>query len=349
MITDIRLQNFRSYKDASFEFNEGVNIIVGPNAAGKTNLLEALLVLSSGKSYRVKDPELVYFKKPWARIDADFNNGAHRTLKIVLESSPTKTCEIDGKIYKRLSLDKTIATVLFEPNQLLILSTSPDKRREYLDDLLEQTVSEFKLLRGQYKRALFQRNTLLKKGPQTREQLFVWDVKLSQLAGRIINYRQEIITKISSHLNETYKGMSGSKTKVSIEYIYSVGQENYESQLLKKLQSHVSEDYERGFTAYGPHREDFVILFDGHQASAAASRGEIRTATLALKTIELKIIEEARGEMPLVLLDDVFSELDGRRRHTLTEYLKDYQTFITTTDADLVIKNFTKNCNVIAV
>ena len=134
MITDIRLQNFRSYKDASFEFDKGVNIIVGPNAAGKTNLLESILVLSNGKSYRAKDTDLVYFNKPWSRIDSDFANGSHRTLKIITETTSSKTYEIDGKTYKRLSLDKTIATVLFEPNQLQILSSSPEKRRDYLED-----------------------------------------------------------------------------------------------------------------------------------------------------------------------------------------------------------------------
>ena len=208
---------------------------------------------------------------------------------------------------------------------------------------------EYKQLRAQYKRVLSQRNNLLKKGPSTKDQLFVWDIKLSQLAGKIINHRQSIIEKINTSLGDTYKSMSGSKTKIDIEYIFSVPLENYESRLLSKLQSHADQDYERGFTSFGPHREDFVITFDGHTAALAASRGEIRTATLALKNIELKIIEEARGERPLVLLDDVFSELDGRRRHDLTEFLKDYQTFITTTDADLVIKNFTSACNVIAI
>lgn len=349
MITDIRLQNFRSYKDASFEFDKGVNIIVGPNAAGKTNLLESILVLASGKSYRVKEQELIGFNKPWARIDADFDDGARRTVKIVSEPHPSKSYEIDGKNYTRLTLDKTIAAVLFEPNQLLILSTSPDRRRDYLDDLLEQTAHGYKNLRGQYKRTLAQRNNLLKKGVGVKRQLFAWDIKLSQLAGQIINQRLGLVDKISAEIERVYSEMSGSKTKTAIKYLNSVPVSNYESQLIKKLEAAASQDIERGFTSFGPHREDFVITFDGHPAAQAASRGEIRTATLALKTIEINVIEAARSVRPLVLLDDVFSELDGRRRHALTEFLKDYQTFITTTDADLITKNFTARCHVIAV
>ncbi len=136
MITDIRLQNFRSYKDSSFEISQGVNIIVGPNASGKTNLLEAILVLARGQSYRAKDTELVQFKKPWSRLEADLNNNTKRIVKIVIEPDPSKSFDLEGKSYKRLSLPHTIPIVLFEPNHLLLFAGSPERRRYYLDDLL---------------------------------------------------------------------------------------------------------------------------------------------------------------------------------------------------------------------
>lgn len=349
MITDLRLQNFRSYNDGSFELSQGVNIVVGPNASGKTNLLEAVLVLARGQSYRVKDAELVKFTRSWARIDADLSTGGKRTVKIVSEPA-TKTYEIEGKHFKRLSLQHSLPVVLFEPNHLQLLGGSPERRRDYLDDLIEQTTAGYANIRRQYRRALAQRNSLLKQ-PQasSQSQVFPWDVRLSQLAGQIIRARSELTEEINKEITKLYKQISGTKTKVTVAYQNRWPVDNYESQMLKKLEGSFSEDRMRGFTSVGPHREDLEVSFDGRAAQQTASRGEARTAVLALKIIELKIIEAARAQTPLLLLDDVFSELDGRRRHALTDYLAPYQTFITTTDADLVVKNFTKACNVIAL
>jgi len=350
MITDLRLQHFRSYKDASFELSPGVNIIVGPNASGKTNLLEAILMLCRGSSYRAKDAELVQFKKPWARLDSHSQTSGQRTVKIVTSPVPAKTYEIDGKTFKRLTLNHTLPVVLFEPNHLQLLSGSPERRRDYLDDLLEQTTPGYGSTRRQYKRALAQRNSLLKQNKSLpRSQVFPWDVRLSQLAGQIARARQELVETINKDIAKLYKELSQSKTKITAEYGHSWPTDSYETKFLKKLEASFEDDLLRGFTTCGPHREDLIITFDGHPVQDTASRGEVRTAILALKIIELKIIEAAREKTPLLLLDDVFSELDGKRRHALTDYLSPYQTFITTTDADLVVQHFTKTCNVIAL
>jgi DNA replication and repair protein RecF len=346
MITDLRLQHFRSYKDASFELSPGVNIVVGPNASGKTNLLEALLVLARGSSYRAKDAELVQFKQPWARLDAHVDNNLVRTLKINVLPKINKTYEIEGKIYKRLGLTHSLPVVLFEPNHLQLLAGSPERRRDYLDDLLEQTIAGFNTTRRQYKRALAQRNALLKR-VSGQAHIFPWDVRLSQLAGQIVRARTELVAQLNSEITVLYKQLSGTKTKLAVEYASQWAPEAYESNLLKKLENSLELDKARGFTGSGPHREDMVVLFDGHPAQEVASRGEIRTAVLAFKILELKIVEVARGQTPFLLLDDVFSELDGKRRHTLTDYLTRYQTFITTTDADVVLKHFTSSSSVI--
>lgn len=349
MITDLRLQNFRSYKDDSFELSSGVNIVVGPNASGKTNLLEAILVLARGQSYRAKDSELIKFAKPWARIDADLSTNGKRTVKIITEPA-SKTYELDGKVFKRLSLQHSLPVVLFEPNHLQLLGGSPERRRDYLDDLIEQTTAGYGTIHRQYRRALAQRNSLLKQShASSQSQVFPWDVRLSQLAGQIVRARSDIAEQINKEITKIYKQISGTKTKVTVVYQNRWPVDNYETQMLKRLESSFSDDRIRGFTSVGPHREDLEVLFDGRAAQQTASRGEARTAVLALKIIELKIIEAARAQTPLLLLDDVFSELDGRRRHALTDYLAPYQTFITTTDADLVVKNFTKACNVIAL
>jgi len=346
MITDLRLQNFRSYIDESFELSQGVNIIVGPNASGKTNLLEAVLVVARGNSYRARDAELVRFAQPWARLEAHVDSG-QRTVKIMREPSAGKIYELDGKTFQRLSLSHSLPAVLFEPNHLRLFDGSPEGRRDYLDDLLEQTVTGYGTIRRQYRRALTQRNALLKKSQTSQSQFFPWDVRLSQLAGQIVRARQALAEQINAELGGLYRDIYQAKTHVTVGYECRWPTDNYESQLLKKLEHNLSDDQQRGFTGVGPHREDLNVLFDGHPADEVASRGEVRTAVLALKIIELRLIEAARERTPLLLLDDVFSELDGRRRHALTDYLARYQTFITTTDADLVVQHFTAKCNVI--
>ena len=348
MLSDLRLQHFRSYDNTSFELSPGVNIVVGPNASGKTNLLEAILVLARGNSYRVKDTELIQFEQPWSRLDATINDNTVRTVKLFNNQTPSKLFEINKKEYKRLPATQTLPAVLFEPNHLQLLSGSPERRRDYLDDLVEQTISGYGTIRRQYKRALAQRNNLLKKTPTT-DDMFAWNVRLSQLAGQIVRYRVELSQQINQDLPKLYKDLSGVKTEVGIEYQNQWQPDQYETKLLKELESNFETDVLRGFTSKGPHREDLVVLFDNRPAQETASRGESRTAVLALKIIELQLIEAARDTTPILLLDDVFSELDGKRRHALTDYLEKYQTFITTTDADLVVKNFTQKCNIIAL
>jgi DNA replication and repair protein RecF len=182
---------------------------------------------------------------------------------------------------------------------------------------------------------------------QSAAQMFPWDVRLSQLAGQIVRARCQLVGTIAEQIGKLYRDLSGSKTKVTAEYQHRWQPDNYETSLLRELEAKLELDHQRGFTAAGPHREDLAVFLNGHPAQEMASRGENRTAVLALKIIELKVVEAARGMTPLLLLDDVFSELDGKRRHALTNYLAPYQTFITTTDADLVIQHFTESAQII--
>lgn len=349
MITDIRLQSFRSYTDESFEISPGVNIIVGPNASGKTNLLEALLVSSIGTSYKSHEADLVRFDQPWARIDVGTPEGA-RTVKLIVEptGSVKKEFIIQDQPLKRLLLPKTVPAVLFEPNHLQLLTGSPDLRRDYLDNLIEQLIVGYGTTRRQYKRALAQRNRLLKLGrEQAGSQLFAWNIRLSQLGGEIATRRIELVALLNKGLEKLYQELSNSKIKISLSYSGTCSADQYSSDMLHKLEASTDIDFERGFTTRGPHRDDIEITLNGKPLQDTASRGEARTMLLALKILELKLIEEKRGQKPILLLDDVFSELDGARRQALTEVLKDYQTFITTTDADVVVEHFLGNCNVI--
>lgn len=350
MVTTIRLQNFRSYKDESFEFDPAVNIVVGPNASGKTNLLEAILALSSGSSYRARDHELIAHGKPWARLEG-FYGAETRALKLNrLSESAEKSFQVGDKAYKRLSLECTVPIVFFEPNHLHIITRGPEQRREYVDGLLERTAVGYKTLLGNYRRALAQRNALLKRGHSFgQSQLFAWNVRLSELGAKIVQARQGLIDEINKSIGQTYSEIAQHKSAVTLKYETHFPIDRYASQMLSKLEKNASLDYERGFTAYGPHREDIIFLLNTRPTNQTASRGETRSLLLGLKVFELSLIEKARGQKPVLLLDDVFSELDGARRHALVDHLKAHQTIITTTDADGVVKYFTGNSNILAL
>ena len=350
MIQDIRLQQFRSYTDDSFEFGPGVNIIVGPNASGKTNLLEAILVVARGGSYRVRDSELIMFEHPWARLDSLVDN-AERTVKLIREPLPEKQYELDGRIFRRLGLKQALPVVLFEPNHLSLLTGSPEGRRAYLDELLTQTTPGYGSTVRAYRRTLAQRNRLLKKGAHhvTTEQLFPWNVRLSELGATIARARTDLAETINRTIDGLYRELSHTQAIATLVYGAMAAPEEYESHMLRQLELRTHDDLLRGFTSFGPHREDVLICFDGRPASETVSRGETRTLVLGLKIIELEQLKQQRGETPLLLLDDVFSELDGARRKHLTTHLQSYQTFITTTDADVVLQHFTDQSNILLV
>lgn len=346
MISNLRLQHFRSYTDEQFEFGAGVNIIVGPNASGKTNLLEAVLVLCRGVSYRAPDRDLLQHGKDWARLDGEAQAQA-RSVKLRLQGELVrKEFMVGGTTLKRLPLLRSVPAVVFEPNHLQLLTESPELRRNFLDEVIEQIIPAYGELRRHYKRTLLQRNRLLKQD-FLADQIFVWNVRLSELGGQIAERRMVFIDEHRSQLAKLYNKLAGKRLKTDMVYDTKLSREAYGSAMLKGLETRMTVDRERGFTTIGPHRDDLQLLIDGYPLAASASRGETRTMLLALKLLEVGSVEKARGVKPLLLLDDVFSELDGARRRTLTEHLRDHQTFITTTDADIVVQHFLGNCTVI--
>ncbi len=351
IFTDIRLQNYRSYDEASFELGSGVNIVVGPNAAGKTNLLEALMVCAVGKSFRARDPVLIKSGEDWLRLDVHTTENQTRVVKIkqYATGKTEKTFEFDEKPYKRMSVQLKQPVVLFQPDDLRLLHAEPVARRDYLDDLLEQYQPGYSTLRSNLRRVVAQRNALLKQSTVGQSQLFAWNIRLCDIASQVVEKRLVLLEKINNRLNDIYSAISGKNLSVHVEYVSKTNLDNYSNQLMKQLEQQESVDRTRGFTTRGPHRDDMISYFGETLLSNAASRGENRTFMLALKIIELQVLEEETSKRPLLLLDDVFSELDGSRRRALTNFLQDYQTVITTTDADIVIKEFVVGSKVIAI
>jgi DNA replication and repair protein RecF len=348
MITSLRLQNFRNHVDSQYEFADGVNIIVGPNGSGKTSLLEAMLVVCSGSSYKADDESLVAYESDWCRVDAELSGEVRRSVKLRKEGDVyKKTYVFNEQEKQRFLAQQQVPVVLFEPQDMNVLVGEPSLRRDFLDAILCVTLPHYPVHLKNYKRILSQRNALLKRPtPPRQDELFVWDLRLSELGGIVHTARKALIQNFSTYLQETYTQISNKKDTVSISYSSDSDREDYAEAMLTQLHQRRQKDIERGFTTVGPHRDDFVLWIHTHEAKTSASRGETRSLLLSLKLLQIQELENAKNVRPIILLDDVFSELDGARRQSLAAALSNYQTFITTTDADLVIDRFTDKAKI---
>ena len=338
MLQTLALRNFRSYDNGLFEFKPGVNIIVGANASGKTNLLEAIHYIAVMKGFRASDKDLSSFESDWFRLEAMTTDGV-RVAKF-RSDIPQKTMDIDGDVKKRLLPPYSLPIVVFEPDHMLLLGREPERRRSYIDGILSITRPGYKSDLTAYKRALAQRNRLLKQETFSVDQLFVWDIQLSQKAGIIAAARQELIQQLNEVCQKKYQAIASSKDSLVISYESTLRADSYAEDLLNYLRENVNKDRIRGFTGAGAHRDDMRIMLKETDSRVSASRGETRSIILALKIAELELLHKQTGKRPLLLLDDVFSELDGSRRRALAEALQDYQTFLTTTDADVAVDHF---------
>lgn len=335
MISQITLKNFRSYKSSKFDFSKKTNIILGKNGAGKTNILEAILFLASGKSYRASDTDLIKNNESAAILEAEFDN---KKRSVKFDINKDKLFNINNTKYKRMRFDQTIPIVLFEPEFMQIISRGPDVRRDYFDSLLSRINPQHTTTLNKYKRVLAQRNNLLKNRDFSNDEMFVWNIKLSELGGVIAVNRSNLVSEINKSIGEVYSEIASKKNKISVGYKSKIDIKNYTNGLLKGLEKNISTDKEQGFTTLGPHRDDFEFMINSHNANISASRGESRTILLSMKIIETKLIKNARGEPPILLLDDVFSELDEDRQGKLVEFFYDNQVIITTTTITPLMK-----------
>lgn len=329
--------NFRSYKDELIKLDPKLEKVVGPNGIGKTNLLEAIYLICEGRSFRLKkDAELVKKGSGWARVEAVFDLEGKREKRVLKLSSVgdrvIKKLEIDG--VNRLASKNLLPVVVFEPDQMRMITESPEMRRNYLDERITFLDYEYGQKLTDYKRVNLQRNRLLKmikKGEAKKEDLFIWHVKMSELAAPIITARRVYLEELNSKLEKDYRRISKQKDKVSIEYLPNFSKDEVgqiSSALFAKLEKDVELDIQTGFTRTGPHRDDWAIKLNGQESSTGASRGEIRTLILSLKLYEFEHLSESFGLKPLVLLDDVMSELDKTRRRELLRFFKDTQVVV---------------------
>lgn len=336
-ISSVKLHNFRSYELAEFNIGERGTVIVGPNGTGKTNLLEAVYVALRGSSFRGSLVDCIKINTEQATVLVETDEQTRRVQILRSNTSASKTFTINDHKSKALLRKHRLPVILFEPNELRLISSSPTRRRDFLDDLVSRLDEEYERTLRALNRALLQRNELLKKHIENsvawRDHLFAWDVKFIQLASKIATSRAAFLYTHEAQLANLYASLAGKITPFKIEYLPSVAIENYEQLLFDRLAR--SRDYEiaTGHTSSGPHREDFLVSLNGQLASKSASRGEMRTIMLAFKFLELELQTAKSDVKPIVLLDDVFSELDATREKLLQETINNYQFIVTTTDA----------------
>lgn len=329
LVKTIRVQHFRIHAEYTLDVSPTVSVIAGSNGSGKTSLIEALYIALQGGSFKATDIDALQRLKEWYRIDVVFDDGTNRTVKFdSSRQTGRKQFVIDGKTSYRLSPKHKYPVVLFEPDDLRLLNGSPVRRRLFIDRFIGQLDPMYVQALHRYERALKQRNALLKQYSVSSDSLFAWDVSLSEYGAYIIAQRLRFIDQLNQQLNDMYASISHTEDVVTMRYSssYSVP---IEQKLLADLHASIERDKMMGYTSTGPHRHDVLFYFNSSPALTVASRGEVRSIVLALKFLEVTIIESMTQMPPIILLDDVFSELDKERQMHLIQSTINNQIIIT--------------------
>lgn len=334
VIRSLSVENLRSHRKFSRVLSRTVTVITGPNGSGKTTLIEAILVALGGHSFKGTDSELLQRDADWWRIDLKLDDQL-RTVKYQPNIPKKKQFVIDDKTNLRLPAASRYPTVLFEPEDLRLLHGSPSRRRQFIDRFAAQLVPDYGRVLRRYERALLQRNKLLKR-QASAEELFAWNISLAKYGAQIIDIRVRLIERLNAGLQPTYDTIAQTKDVVSLHYSHTVI-DHTEQKLLTELEARTERDQLLGFTSIGPHRHDVLFRFNDAPAIGSASRGEVRTIILALKFLEVDIVQEVTGLQPVVLLDDVLSELDDKRQSHLATKFQDHQIIMTSTNPPAIL------------
>ncbi len=345
-IQEISYENYRNLKDNTIIPCEGINIICGDNAQGKTNFLESIWIFTGGRSFKgSKDSDLISFGEKKASLFMKASAGERlQTFSIDIVSGK-RTVKINKVAQKTpSSLVGKICAVCFSPEHLALIKEGPGLRRKFLDTAICQTQPMYAEYLLKYNHILSQRNVLLrtlKKSNNLIDTLDIWEEKLAEYGAEITCSRISYAEKLKGLASEFYMGLSSKKEKLSLQYKSSISAEDVKDkfkikeELKKKLEESRTEDIALGFTTKGPHRDDLDLKIDGKSARIFSSQGQQRSIVLALKLAEAEIVKEIRGEMPIILLDDVLSELDENRQNYLLNSISEKQVFITCCEPDL--------------
>jgi DNA replication and repair protein RecF len=345
-LQSLELNNFRNHRHFEKEFSNDTIILLGPNTIGKTNIIEAIRFLSLFKSFRTSNSQdMIYWGENLAKVEGKINN--QKVLKNIFgallkkdkDSQIKREIKIDGaKISTRQAVG-TIQTVIFSPEDIQLISSGPSKRRRYLDTVLGQLSQSYYAALRDYNRALWQRNMILSQ-PHQSSEIEIWEEQLAANGSVLISKRSAFIEEINKEIPGLYKSLAGAGDlrityqprffEPGVEILLS--REKIKQILLHSFQKSRPLDYRYKNTSTGPHRDDFNLVLNNRQIINHGSRGEWRSAILSLKVAEKNYIKKITASQPILLLDDVFSELDDTRRQALTDQIIEAQVFISTTD-----------------
>ena len=339
IVTSIKLNQFRNYEALALQPHERLTALVGQNAQGKTNIVEAVYLLATGRSHRTsRDGELIQWGKEGAYLRIDVRRSIEHRLEMRIVRGGRKQIKKDGAPLRRMGeLMGCLNVVMFSPEDLRLVKDGPGERRRFMDVLLCQIRPAYFYALSNYQRALSQRNALLKEvgfKKQGEEVLEVWEEQLARSGALICLHRAQLMELLLPLAQEMHGRVSGGREELSVQYEPNVSASTLEDcveALLEALRRERPDDLRRGLTGKGPHRDDISLRLNGCDLRAFGSQGQQRTAALALKLAELQAMERDTGHSPVLLLDDVMSELDETRQSLLLRSIEKYQTILTCT------------------
>ncbi len=350
----LRLVNFRNYSDETVLFSAGLNVVVGENARGKTNLLEAVTFAVTGSTPRTpKENEVVRWDMDFARVEARISReNDERKVAVGYAPGQKKRLTVDGAPASSLANYAAgaagVRVINFFPDDIRIVKGAPADRREFLDGLLSSLRPSYARAVGEYAKAVQQRNQLLRRirdGFSSEKTLSTWDRKVIELGTEVLKGREAAVEPLGEYFKDSLGALYGPE-KAAIRYSYSALLGDYSEALREARRA----DVERGTTSVGPHRDDFQVLLGGVNLTTFGSQGQQRLATLALKFAARDYVRWATGEDPILLFDDVMSELDSRRREYLAGYfLESTQAIISTTNLEYFESEILERANTIRI
>lgn len=341
IIKSLELMNFRNYEFLDLKFNKGTNILYGDNAQGKTNVLEAIYLSATTKSHKgSKDKDIVNFYAEESHIRTYLEKEEiEYKVDMHLRKNKSKGIAIDGqKLKKAADLLGLLNVVFFSPEDLGIIKNGPAERRRFVDMELCQLDNFYIYNLNHYNKIVNQRNKLLKDmyfNPQLRDTLNIWDFQLVSFGSKIIERRRIFIEQLNEIIYEIHKKLSGGREELVIKYEPDVEIEKFESAMRVSQEK----DVKLKQTCVGPHRDDFSFMVEGIDIRKFGSQGQQRTAALSLKLSEIELVKKVTKDTPVLLLDDVLSELDSSRQQFLLNTIGDIQTIITCTGLDEFVNN----------
>jgi len=350
IVKRLKLINFRNYEELNIDFSDNYNLIYGDNAQGKTNIIEALFFCATGRSHRTtRDSELIKLNENNFYIKLDLEHEAYEKNIEIGYDKKHKKIKINGSPIRKIGdLMGNLCAVMFSPEDLMIIKEGPAARRRLIDITISQLRPVYFFNLQQYYKVLEQRNNLLKsikKDKNLLDTLDVWNQNLVNIGTKIIIERDKFIKKLNKYSYEKHLKLTNNEEEIEIVYSPSIRCESYENQnlvkniFLKNLERLKASELMVGTTMCGPQRDDMDISFNANNLKVYGSQGQQRTAILTMKLATIDVIQEENGQKPILLLDDVMSELDEKRQGYLYENLVKLQTFVTTTEKKVDFKN----------